>query len=180
MRVIPMDFEEFMRENGPMVYTLAVRLTGNVADGHDLAQDTFIKAYQHFREFRGDSSPSTWLYRICVNAWKNRVRYEKRRHFWKHFSLSSKDGEPASEIAASEPGLGSTLENADSQSLVQNALKQLDSEDRAILVLRDMEDRSYEDIADILGVPMGTVKSRLARSRERLRQILERHLKDIR
>jgi len=88
-----MEFEQVMRENGPLIYTLAVRLTGNSADGQDLAQETFVKAYENFSQFRGESEAGTWLYRICVNLWKNRVRYEKRRFFWRHFSLGSRDGD---------------------------------------------------------------------------------------
>lgn len=170
-----MEFERIMRENGPRIYTLAVRLTGNPADGQDLAQETFVKAYENLSRFRGESSAATWLYRICVNLWKDRVRYEKRRFFWRHFSLEARDGDEPSpaELAAPDPPAGAALEGTDRQTLVQNALAQLGQEERAILVMRDMDDISYEEIGDILGVPLGTVKSRLARSRERLRQILE-------
>jgi RNA polymerase sigma-70 factor, ECF subfamily len=168
-----MEFEHIMRENGPMIYTLAIRLTGNPSDGQDLAQETFIKAYKNFKSFRGDSAVGTWLYRICVNVWKNRVRYEKRRFFWRHFSFQGnhKDA-PLPEPAANDPPLESNLEGSDLQETVQKALAQLDSEERAILVMRDMDDKSYEEISELLEIPMGTVKSRLARSRERLRQIV--------
>jgi RNA polymerase sigma-70 factor, ECF subfamily len=175
-----MDFEQVMRENGPLIYTLAVRLTGSTADGQDLAQETFVKAYENFSKFREDSSAGTWLYRICVNLWKNRVRYEKRRSFWKHFSLerSGPDEDSVRELPASDPPQGASLEEADRRNAVQAALGQMEPQDRAIVVLRDMENRSYEDIAQFLDLPLGTVKSRLARSRERLRQLLEPHLKD--
>src|SRR5258708_32998459 len=86
------DFEPMMRANGPRIYTLAARLTGNLTDGQDLAQETFVKAYERWEGFRSESDVSTWLYRICVNCWKNWVRYERRRSFWKHFSLDSRDG----------------------------------------------------------------------------------------
>jgi len=169
-----MDFENFMRENGPLIYTLAIRLTGNASDGQDLAQETFIKAYKNFSEFRGDSLASTWLYRICLNTWKNTVRYEKRRMFRHHDQIDGK------EIPSGEPGLGSPLERSYYQSLVRSAMARLEHEDREILVLRDIEDRAYEEIAEILEVPVGTVKSRLARSRMKLRAELAPHLKDIR
>src|SRR5687768_1967857 len=88
------DFELLMREHGAAVYSLAVRLCGNEADGQDVAQETFIKAYRSRAQFRGEAQVQTWLHRICVNVWKNRVRYEKRRFFWRHFSLSaSRPGE---------------------------------------------------------------------------------------
>jgi RNA polymerase sigma-70 factor (ECF subfamily) len=174
-----MEFEDFMRINGPRVYTLSVRLTGHTADGRDLAQETFIQAYRHFSEFREDSGASTWLHRICLNTWKNRVRYEKRRDFWRRLSTDTSESAHTRELPSSERVLGSSLERSYYQSLVQSALKRLDAEDRAILVLRDMEDRSYEEIAEILDIPLDTVKSRLARGRDRLRQQLEPHLKDL-
>jgi RNA polymerase sigma factor (sigma-70 family) len=178
-----MEFEPIMRENGPLIYTLAVRLTGNPADGQDLAQETFVKAYEKFEQFRGDSSAATWLYRICVNLWKNRVRYEKRRFFWQHDSLDrgekDKSAPPAREIPSTEPAHGSTLERAFRRSLVNDALEELDIQDRAILILREMDDKSYDEIAAVLEIPIGTVKSRLARGRERLRLKLLPHLKDL-
>jgi RNA polymerase sigma-70 factor, ECF subfamily len=176
------DFETVMRENGPLIYTLAVRLTGNAADGQDLAQETFVKAYENFSRFREESAASTWLYRICVNLWKNRVRYEKRRFFWKHFSLDGKvgdDGAPT-ELMGTDRPLEAVQEGTDQDALVQQALAQLKPEDRALLVMCDMDDRSYEEISELLDIPLGTVKSRIARSRERLRQILEPIMKELR
>ena len=174
------DFAFLMREKGPMVYTLAFRLTGNPADGQDLAQETFVKAFENMSRFRADSSVGTWLYRICVNLWKNRVRHEKRRFFWRHFSLEARDGDELSAVEreAPDPPSGTDLETTDRQALVQKALSQLEPEERAILVMRDMDDKAYEEISALLGVPLGTVKSRIARSRERLRQLLEPLLKN--
>ena len=160
-----------MRANGPAVYTLAARLTGNPSDGQDLAQETFLKAFEHWEAFRGESAVSTWLYRICVNQWKNRVRYEKRRAFWKHFSLDAggpENEEPVRELPAPDAPLGQSMEVREKQAAVQAALAGLKSEDRVILVLREIDDKSYEEIADLLDVPIGTVRSRLARAREKL------------
>ncbi len=168
------DFERLMRDNGPMIYTLAVRLTGNPVDGQDLAQETFVKAYERLSQFREDSSFGTWVYRICVNLWKNRVRYEKRRFFWQHvpFFSSPEEDTPVREIEADEAPLGSEMEGLDEQEMVARALSQLGAQERALVVMRDMDDKSYEEISEFLGVPLGTVKSRLARSRERLRHLL--------
>src|SRR5438309_8986346 len=140
-----MEFERVMRENGPRVYTLAVRLTGNMADGQDLAQETFVKAYENFSKFRNESSAGTWLYRICVNCWKNRVRYEKRRFFWRHFSLSAMSGDddpPPRDIPAPPEALDQALEHADRQKILQEALARLDTRERAIVILRDMDDKT--------------------------------------
>jgi RNA polymerase sigma factor (sigma-70 family) len=91
-------FEAMMRANGPKIYTLALRLSGREADAQDIAQEAFIKAFEHWDDFRGEADAATWLYRICVNCWKNRVRYERRRSFWKHFSLDG-GGDRADEDA---------------------------------------------------------------------------------
>jgi RNA polymerase sigma-70 factor (ECF subfamily) len=172
------DFEAVMREQGPRIYSLAVRLCGNQAEGQDLAQETFVKAYKSWGRFRGDAEVSTWLYRICLNQWKNRVRYEKRRSFWKHFSLSAstREEDKPLEIAGADAPLDQRLQSVDRAELLQEALSRLEPEERAIVVLRDMEDKSYEAIAQELGLMLGTVKSRLARSRERLRTLLKESL----
>src|SRR5689334_18480971 len=83
------DFEALMRREGPRLYTLAVRLSGNAVDGQDLAAETFIQAYKSFASFRGEAAFGTWVHRICVNQWKNRLRARKRRFFWNHVSLGS-------------------------------------------------------------------------------------------
>jgi RNA polymerase sigma-70 factor (ECF subfamily) len=168
------DFERLLRENGPFIYSLALRLCRNVSDGEDLAQDTFIKAYEKRDQFRADASVKTWLFRICVNVWKNRVRYERRRFFWRHLSLGfrGRDGEePEFDVAASDQETDVVLERADTQKLLQNALEKLEAHERAILVLCDVQGQSYEEIAGLLEIPMGTVRSRLARARDRLRQL---------
>lgn len=169
----PSDFEQMMRASGPRVYTLAVRLAGNVTDGQDLAQETFVKAYEHWESFRGESEVATWLYRICVNCWKNRMRYERRRAFWKHFSLDGgreDENDPVRDLPSGEPPVSEPLERTELEAQVQAALAKLQSQDRAILVLREMEEKSYEEIAELLDVPIGTVRSRLSRAREKLAQ----------
>ncbi len=169
-----------MRAQGPKIYTLAARLSKNGTAGQDLAQETFIKAYEHWDKFRGESDVSTWLYRICVNGWKNRVRYEKRRSFWKHFSLDDRDedsDEPERQLDSGEVPIDQTIQKSDELRALHVVLKKMKPDDRAILVLFEMEERSYEEIAQLLDVPMGTVRSRLARSRDKLRQLLENEMK---
>jgi len=175
------DFERLMRQEGPRIFTLAVRLTGNIADGQDLAQETFVRAYKNFAGFRGEAQFGTWIWRICVNLWKNRVVYEKRRSFWKHISLGTPkndDDGPGLDLPSGEPPLDRPLEINERQRLVADGLAALEPKDRAILVLRDMEDRAYEEIAELLDIPLGTVKSRLARGRGKLREKLKKYFKD--
>lgn len=167
------DFEDILRQHGPVIYTLSIRLTNNSSDAEDLAQETFLKAFESLGSFRGEAEIRTWLYRICLNTWKNRVRYERRRSFWRHFSLNaSSDEEKAPvEIADNDPPLDNAMEKRDDQTVLERALQQLDLNDRAILLLRDREGFSYESIARELEIPIGTVRSRLARAREKLRQL---------
>jgi RNA polymerase sigma-70 factor (ECF subfamily) len=172
-------FEAWMRRDGAKIYNLALKLSGNIVDGQDLAQETFIKAYEHFSDFRGEAEINTWAYRICVNLWKNRLRSQKRRFFWRHISLSGNaegDDKPVFELPDPKLATDRPLEDAERHSLVRDALGRLEKEDRTILVLRDMEDKSYEDIASFLELPLGTVKSRLARARDKLKVLLKPYM----
>jgi RNA polymerase sigma-70 factor (ECF subfamily) len=170
--------QEFLDGNAELVFNLALRLTGNRSDAEDLAQDALIRAVRALKSFRGDSQVSTWAYRITVNTWKNRVRSEKRRAFWKTVTLGfygkDEDGEDEfRDIKADEPALDHELEKTEKSAQVQKALLQLDEESRAIVVLREIQEKSYEEIGEMLGLPQGTVKSRLFRARAKLKELLK-------
>jgi RNA polymerase sigma-70 factor (ECF subfamily) len=169
--------QEFLEQNAALVFNLALRLTGNRADAEDLAQDALLRAIRALPGFRGDSLASTWVYRITVNTWKNRVRAEKRRKFWRTVTLglvSGDDGEDeVRDIKADEPPLDADLAKAEKAAAVQKALLTLDDDDRAIVILREIEDKSYEEIGSVLGLPQGTVKSRLFRARAKLKALLK-------
>lgn len=167
-----MDAEELFEKFSPMVYNLALRLSGNKSDAQDIAQDAFLKAVRGLADLREESFAGTWLYRITVNVWKNRVRSEKRRSFWKTFSLNWGDdgGEkPALQVQAPDAPLDAAIDKRDEKTALEKALAQLDPEDRAMLVLREIDGRSYQEIADITEKPLGTVKSGISRAREALR-----------
>jgi len=170
--------EQELLQNAGLVYNLALRLTGNRADAEDLAQDALLRAIRALPGFRGESLASTWLYRITVNSWKNRVRSEKRRAFWRTITLglvTGDDGEETvRELPASDPPLDANLEQEEKSAGVQRALLELDDDDRAIVVLRYVEEKSYEEIGAVLGLPQGTVKSRLFRARAKLKVLLEK------
>jgi RNA polymerase sigma-70 factor (ECF subfamily) len=170
------DFEPLFRRNGAKIFALAVRLCGNPTDGEDLAQETFLTAYRRIGQFRGEADFGSWVYRICVNLWKNRVRYEKRRSFWKHISIfggdKGEDDPRPLEIADPKDVTDAPAEADERRKLVQQAMARLDPHERAALVLREVEDKTYEEIADLLDLPLGTVKSRIARARESMKEIL--------
>lgn len=173
-----MTEQEFLDGNAVLVFNLSLRLTGNKSDAEDLAQDVLIRALRALPSFRGDSKASTWVYRITVNTWKNRVRSEKRRGFWKTVTLGyfgkDEDGEDeVRDVKADEPALDAELEKSEKSSQVQKALLRLDEDDRAIVVLREIQEKSYEEIGELLGLPQGTVKSKLFRARAKLKELLK-------
>ncbi len=174
------DEDEFLEKQSGLVYNLALRLTGNPSDAEDLAQDSLIRTIRALPKFKGDSSPSTWVYRITVNTWKNRVRAEKRRGFWKRVSLSLFYGEETGEeppFKADEPASDRGLEKEEAEKVVQKALMEMDEDSRAVVVLRDIKGQSYQEIAEALEIPEGTVKSRLSRARETLKGKLRKYVK---
>jgi len=174
----PLSEAEFLEKHAELVYNLSLRLTGNPFDAEDLAQDALLRALKALPGFRGDSATATWMYRITVNTWKNRVRSEKRRGLWKMVPLQFLFGEGAGEEKvreprAPEPAPDRALEREETAMAVQNALLTLDEESRAVIVLRETEGMSYQDIAAALSIPEGTVKSRLSRARDELKRRLQ-------
>jgi RNA polymerase sigma-70 factor (ECF subfamily) len=182
----PPSEAEFLERNSRLVYNLALRLVGNPVDAEDLAQDALIRALKALPNFRGDSAQTTWVYRITVNTWKNRVRSEKRRSFWKTLPLHSlfgggEDGEEREQeggLPADDPPLDAGLETEEVAKEVHQALQTLDEENRAVVVLRDIEGLSYQEIGEALGLPEGTVKSKLSRARGALAEKLKAYARD--
>lgn len=162
-------FGELYEQFETMVYNLAFRMSGNRADAEDIAQETFIRAYRHLRKFKGKSSLKTWMFRIALNCANTRLRRRGRR-----LAHRVDDSEPALERAADESR--SPEERAvatDLSATVRVGLEQLPPHYREAVLLRDFEDMNYSEIAEVLGVRIGTVRSRIARGREQLRQLLE-------
>ena len=161
------------------VYHTAVRVLtvsgGSASDGEDVAQDVFIKAWRSLDSFRGDCAFSTWLYRITVNTAKDRIR-SAGRHRTMSLTATDDDGE---EIVIDVPVTAAdeipemAYERRENIRAVREAIEKLPDDMRRILILRDLEDLSYADIADLLGLEIGTVKSRLNRSRAALKKILK-------
>lgn len=169
--------EEELLARAEKVYHLALRLCGDPTDAEDLAQDALIRALKALSTFRGESSVETWLYRITVNTWKNRVRSEVRRGSGKTASLeafASEDHGGELPFQGDDPPVGAQLESQERDAAIQSALLELDEESRAVILLRDLEGMAYEEIAASLGVPEGTVKSRLSRARQALKDKLKK------
>lgn len=172
-------YAEIVRRYQHRVFTVCLRWMGDREVAAEVAQDVFLALYKSLPGFRGDSALSTWIFRIAVNHCKNRRLYRRRRHVDQHEPLEGEDRDdvPARQLASDEPGTDAPLHAARAGELLQQGLDQLAEEPRQIIVLRDIQDLSYEEIADILGLPRGTVKSRLHRARAELAAILARKIK---
>ena len=156
-----------------MVVNLAQRLLGDREEARDLAQDVFLQVFRTLGRFQGRSSLKTWIYRITVNQCRNRQRWWRRRRRDKALSLEDLKPMDEARLADAEgvPAFEQVARRETAQR-VQDALLRLSFDHRSILVLREVEGLRCEEIATALGVPEGTVKSRLARAREQLRRLL--------
>jgi len=170
-------FGEIVERHENRLYNTVYRLVGSAEDARDLLQDTFVKAYENLEHFRGGSSLYTWLFRIAVNTSLS----HRRRRKWVQMSAPAGDaddpnpGNAVADTAAADPA--DPLITAETEALVQEAINDLDDEHRTVVVLRDIQHCDYHEIAEILEVPPGTVKSRLHRARMMLRDKLEPLLK---
>lgn len=169
-------FEALVRRYQDRVFGFCLRLLNDRAEAEDVAQEVFLAFYRSAGDFRGDSSLSTWLLRIAKNQALNRVKYLERRGRSKQRSIEDCDEQrlSATELAQVPRTPDAIVESEQLSSLVKDAIAQLDPEQRAVVVLRDVDDLSYEEIADITGLPVGTVKSRIHRGRSTLAAILKR------
>ena len=166
--------EELVKRCAPMVYNLALRLTGNRTDAEDLTQEALLKAVRGLPDFRGEADPGSWVYRITMNTWKNLLRAKVKWRFLRFFSADDPkavDSEPA-DCPESAPGPEALAEVEEQKKRIESAMAELSPEERAVLVLRELDGRSYAEIAKSLDVPLGTVKSRLARARTLLAERL--------
>ncbi|KUK41673.1 MAG: RNA polymerase sigma factor [Clostridia bacterium 62_21] len=161
-------FEELVALYQHKVYTLCHHLAGNHADAEDLAQDVFIRAYGALGSFRNEADFGTWLHRIAVNTWLN-VRRRQPQVVSLDNPVQTDEGEIPRDVAAGDPAPDEALERLELRLRVQWALKELSPEHRAVLVLREMHGYSYEEIGRILACNVGTVRSRLNRARQALR-----------
>jgi len=164
------------------VYGLIYRMLGNHAEAQDVAQEVFVTVFKSIDSFRGESKLSTWLYRISANHCKNRIKYLRRRA---HKTTTELDAQAeralqntsGSTLGEGQAGPAEVLEGAQLEQIVQRAIGKLEEEHRLLLLLRDVEEMSYEEIMQVTGLPEGTVKSRLHRARQALKEEIARHTK---
>lgn len=172
--------EELVHLHGAAVHRFARRLLGDEEEARDLTQEVFLRAFRRLGSFRADASLRTWLFRITLNAARNRRRSWSRHHRSRTVSLEASPDEsgegPAGRLAHPSPGPHRALESRAIRDRLAEALEELPEEFRVAVTLRDVEGLDYRSIARITGVRVGTVKSRIGRARE----ILRNRLADLR
>jgi RNA polymerase sigma-70 factor (ECF subfamily) len=170
-------FRELVTAHRDRVFNITYRMLGNRHEAEDVAQEVFIAVFKQIDNFREESKFSTWLYRVAVNHCKNRLKYLKRR-----FDKDREEINDDTTTAGSNGAIGShvpsspdrALQGAQMERVLAEAINSLDDEQRIVVVLRDVEDLSIEEICAITDLPDGTVKSRLHRARLALRKKLQR------
>ena len=168
-------FEVLIQRYEKPVYNLVSRLVDDPADAADAVQEVFLKVFRKVRWFRGDSSLKTWIYRIAINEARNQRRWFGR-HRQREVGLDPAPGESASGpsqwLEDQQPSPFDIALDHETRALIEDALNEVSPAFRAALVLREIEGLSYEEIAEVLEISLGTVKSRILRGREALRKSL--------
>jgi len=183
-------FNELVRLYEHRVFSLVLRFLGNRAEAEELSQEVFVQVFKAIGSFRGDSKLSTWIYRIAINLCKNRNKYLKLRHAHETSTLSPSElrpphgGEEFAENGAPAPDANvphierpdEMLAGKQLEQIVQRSILRLEPSFRECLILRDVEELSYEEVEQITSLPAGTVKSRIFRARAMLKEMVEREL----
>ncbi len=178
----PSAFDEIVRRYGDKVFSLIYRMLGNRQEAEDVAQEVFITVFKTVDSFRGEAKFSTWLLRIAANQSKNRIKYLARRpadggELDDAAHPGTPGGTPGPVAHAQIESPDRMLEAAEMERLMQAAIAELDEEHRLLVILRDVEEMSYQEIGEITGLPEGTIKSRLHRARMAIKEHLDKHTK---
>lgn len=173
-------FEELVRRHQKKMINAAYRITGSYEDACEVVQDAFVSAYKSIKGFEGKSRFETWLYAIVINLSRNRLKQMRSQNYHEAYSMDDPietgDGNIKPERASDEPSALSMLEQAEVQKRVQGCIKALDDEFREVLVLRDIQGFAYDEIGVMLKLAEGTVKSRLFRARDAVKNCLKKAL----
>jgi RNA polymerase sigma-70 factor (ECF subfamily) len=174
-------FNELVKAYERRVFGLVFRMLNSRAEAEDLTQEVFVQVFKAIGTFRGESKLSTWIYRIAVNLCKNRAKYLRVRHageqdeleeMAERLPLSQARNANVAQVARPDEAMaGRQVEE-----IVRQAISEVDDNFRECLILCDVEELSYEEIAEITGLPVGTVKSRIFRGRAQLRELVEKKL----
>jgi RNA polymerase sigma-70 factor (ECF subfamily) len=178
-------FEELVRVYQDRIFGLTYRMMGNRQEAEDLAQEVFLTMHRAIGTYRGEGRFFAWLYRIASNTCKNRIKYLRGRNFHRSSDIDEtpaahvlgQDGGPTSSMQSHVPDPEAAMAGRRLEALVQRELAALEPEHRLLIVLRDIQGLSYQDILRITGLQEGTLKSRLHRARLALKDRIAPHLK---
>jgi len=173
-------YDELVRTYHAAIFHVAYRMLGDRGEASDVVQEIFLKVFRNIRGFKGEAALKTWIFKVAFSEILNRLRSWKRRYRSSTVSLDDNHNRSGIgsgyQITDPKPTPEEALESKEQERAIQRALSKLSSDHRSILVLRDIEGFSYNEIAEVLGVSIGTVKSRLARARADLKRSLMRYL----
>lgn len=176
-------FEVLVKKHQKKMLNIAYRMIGSYEEACEIVQDSFVSAYKAVRDFEGKAKFSTWLYTIVMNLSKNRLKQLKTQLYHEQFSIDdpvlTDDGNIKVESVSSGPSILEQLEKKEFQQKVQGCINSLDDEFKEVLILRDIQGFSYDEISEVLKIAAGTVKSRLFRSREALKISLKKVIGDL-
>jgi RNA polymerase sigma-70 factor, ECF subfamily len=171
------SFEFLVKRHQKKMLNIVYRITGDYDESCEVVQEAFLSAYRAIKKFRGEAKFSTWLTGITINHAKNRLKQIQSRSYHEVISIDdpveTKSGQIAYDTPAQEASIIEQLEQKEVQQKVQECIGGLDKDQRDVLVLRDIEDFSYDEIGAILKIPNGTVKSRLFRARDAMKDCLK-------
>lgn len=166
-------FEYLVNKYQKKVFNIALRMMGNYDDAGELAQEAFIKIFKSIKSFKEESTLSTWIYRIATNVCLDEMRKRKKRWILSlDEEIQAEDGEIQRQVEDHAPTPDIIAEINDTKSVINKAIEKLPEDYRTVIVLRDLQGFSYEEIAKIIDKPDGTVKSRINRARKELKEIL--------
>jgi RNA polymerase sigma factor, sigma-70 family len=175
-------FGELIRKYENFIYNIVYQAIGNRDDAFDVSQEVFIKAFRGLKNFRGDCKFSTWMYKIAVNASKDYIRDKSKRNTVSLSDWTDDDNGDEARVSMKPPEIveesvdakpEEAYERNERRELVREAIANLSDDHKNVVVLRDIEGYSYEDISDMLNIEIGTVKSRLNRARNAIKEYLK-------
>jgi len=172
------SFELLIKDYQVYAYNIAYRMMGNEEDAKDAAQEALIKVYKSIHKFKETSSFSTWLYRIVMNTCKDELKKRKEKVLSLDKEMETDDGTMSREIGDESLNPSKIVERNEVSHVVQEAINTLPDANKMVIVLRDIQGLSYEEISQVIKEPVGTVKSRISRGRNQLKKILieQKHL----
>lgn len=171
-------YDELVRTYHGSIFHVAYRMLGDSAEASDVVQEIFLKVFRNIGGFKGEAALKTWIFRIAFSEILNKLRWWKRRYRFSTVSIDDDQNGNGNghQVSDSKPTPEQILQSKEQETAIQQALSKLSGDHRSIIVLRDIEGFSYNEIADVLGISIGTVKSRLARARADLKKSLMRYL----